>query len=329
MSSSAMPGSLWVLVPLFNEVEVLPELQRRLGAVLDTVGLAGRVLYVDDGSRDGSWAQVCAFAAADPRVRGLRLSRNFGKEVAMTAGLDALAQVDDIVACVVIDADLQDPPELIPELVARWREGHDMVYATRRQRLGEGRVKRLTAALFYRVMARLSATRVPSDTGDFRLLSARALRAMAGLRERQRFMKGLFAWIGYPQAQVLYDRAPRAAGRTKWNYRKLWRFAVEGITSFSTLPLRLATWVGLLTSLLAFGYGGWIVLKVFIWGIRVPGYASLMVVILVLGGLQLLALGIIGEYVGRTYLEAKQRPLYLVQDQTQSVVDRSTSTAQP
>ncbi len=324
-----MPGSLWVLVPLFNEVEVLPELQRRLGAVLDTVGLAGRVLYVDDGSRDGSWAQVCAFAAADRRVRGLRLSRNFGKEVAMTAGLDALAQVDDIVACVVIDADLQDPPELIPELVARWREGHDMVYATRRQRLGEGRVKRLTAALFYRVMARLSATRVPSDTGDFRLLSARALRAMAGLRERQRFMKGLFAWIGYPQAQVLYDRAPRAAGRTKWNYRKLWRFAVEGITSFSTLPLRLATWVGLLTSLLAFGYGGWIVLKVFIWGIRVPGYASLMVVILVLGGLQLLALGIIGEYVGRTYLEAKQRPLYLVQDQTQSVVDRSTSTAQP
>ena len=324
-----MPGSLWVLVPLFNEVEVLPELQRRLGAVLDTVGLAGRVLYVDDGSRDGSWAQVCAFAAADRRVRGLRLSRNFGKEVAMTAGLDALAQVDDIVACVVIDADLQDPPELIPELVARWREGHDMVYATRRQRLGEGRIKRLTAALFYRVMARLSATRVPSDTGDFRLLSARALRAMAGLRERQRFMKGLFAWIGYPQAQVLYDRAPRAAGRTKWNYGKLWRFAVEGITSFSTLPLRLATWVGLLTSLLAFGYGGWIVLKVLIWGIRVPGYASLMVVILVLGGLQLLALGIIGEYVGRTYLEAKQRPLYLVQDQTQSVVDRSTSTAQP
>lgn len=324
-----MPGSLWVLVPLFNEVEVLPELQRRLGAVLDTVGLVGRVLYVDDGSRDGSWVQVCAFAAADPRVRGLRLSRNFGKEIAMTAGLDALAQVDDLVACVVIDADLQDPPELIPELVARWREGHDMVYATRRQRLGEGRIKRLTAALFYRVMARLSATRVPRDTGDFRLLSARALRAMAGLRERQRFMKGLFAWIGYPQAQVLYDRAPRAAGRTKWNYGKLWRFAVEGITSFSTLPLRLATWVGLLTSLLAFGYGGWIVLKVLIWGIRVPGYASLMVVILVLGGLQLLALGIIGEYVGRTYLEAKQRPLYLVQDHTQPVADRPASTAQP
>ncbi len=324
-----MPGSLWVLVPLFNEVEVLPELQRRLGAVLDTVGLVGRVLYVDDGSRDGSWVQVCAFAAADPRVRGLRLSRNFGKEIAMTAGLDALAQVDDLVACVVIDADLQDPPELIPELVARWREGHDMVYATRRQRLGEGRIKRLTAALFYRVMARLSATRVPRDTGDFRLLSARALRAMAGLRERQRFMKGLFAWIGYPQAQVLYDRAPRAAGRTKWSYGKLWRFAVEGITSFSTLPLRLATWVGLLTSLLAFGYGGWIVLKVLIWGIRVPGYASLMVVILVLGGLQLLALGIIGEYVGRTYLEAKQRPLYLVQDHTQPVVDRPASTAQP
>ncbi len=316
MAQTTPAAALWVLVPLYNETEVLPELQRRLLAVFSVLDLPGRVLYVDDGSRDTSWAQVQAFAAADARVHGLRLSRNFGKEIAMTAGLDALARASDLAACVVLDADLQDPPELIPELVARWREGYDMVYGTRRQRLGESGIKRLTAALFYRLMGRVSATQVPRDTGDFRLLSARALRALAGLRERQRFMKGLFAWIGYPQTQLLYDRAPRAAGRTKWNYARLWRFAVEGVTSFSTVPLRLATWVGTLTSLLAFAYGGWIVLKVFVWGIRVPGYASLIVAILVLGGLQLLALGIIGEYVGRIYLEAKRRPLYLIQDST-------------
>ncbi len=317
------PAALWVLVPVYDECEVLPELQRRLADVFARLDCAARILYVDDGSRDGSWAQVCAFSAADARVHGIRLSRNFGKEIALTAGLDALAARADLDACVVIDADLQDPPELIPDLVARWRAGYDMVYATRRRRLGESGAKRLTAALFYRLMDALSATRIPRDTGDFRLLSARMLRALAGLRERQRFMKGLFAWVGYPQTQVLYDRAPRAAGRSKWNYGRLWRFAVEGITSFSTVPLRLATWIGMLTSVLAFGYGAWIVLKVLVWGIRVPGYASLMVAILVLGGLQLLALGIIGEYVGRTYLEAKQRPLYLVQDSTPSRAGRA------
>ncbi|MBU6404589.1 MAG: glycosyltransferase family 2 protein [Pseudomonadota bacterium] len=305
--------ALWVVVPMYNEVEVLPEFQARLTRVLDALDLPARVLYVDDGSRDASWALAQEFARRDARVHGLKLSRNFGKETALTAGLDAVARAGNVAACVVIDADLQDPPEVIPELIARWREGADMVYATRRRRLGESGIKRLTAALFYRLMRRLSATAVPQDTGDFRLLSARALRALAGLRERQRFMKGLFAWIGYPQAQVLYDRAPRAAGTTKWNYGRLWRFAVEGITSFSTMPLRLATWVGVLTSLLAFAYGAWIVLKVFVWGISVPGYASLIVAILFLGGMQLLALGIIGEYVGRTYLEVKQRPLYLIE----------------
>lgn len=313
MQASSPASALWVAVPAYNEAEVLPEFQQRLVRVLDALDLPARVLYVDDGSRDASWARVQEIAALDPRVYGLRLSRNFGKEVALTAGLDAIALRGDVAACVVIDADLQDPPEVIPELVARWREGFDMVYATRRRRLGESGLKRLTAALFYRLMGRLSATAVPRDTGDFRLVSVRALRALANLRERQRFMKGLFAWIGFPQAQVLYDRAPRAAGRTKWNYGKLWRFAVEGITSFSTAPLRLATWVGMLTSLLAFGYGAWIVLKVLVWGISVPGYASLMVAILFLGGMQLLALGIIGEYVGRTYLEVKHRPLYLVE----------------
>ena len=316
MQADAQAGTLWVLVPLYNEAEVLPMLHARVSAVLAALPLPAALLLVDDGSRDATWAGVQALAAQDARVHGLRLSRNFGKEIALTAGLDALAREPQLAACVVMDADLQDPPELIPQLVARWHDGYDMVYATRRRRVGESAVKRLTAALFYRLMGKLSATPVPRDTGDFRLLSARALQALAGLRERQRFMKGLFAWIGYPQTQVLYDRAPRAAGQTKWNYGKLWRFAVEGITSFSTVPLRLATWVGLLTSLLAFGYGGWIVLKVLLWGIRVPGYASLIVAILFLGGLQLLALGIIGEYVGRTYIESKQRPLYLLADAT-------------
>lgn len=300
---------LTVVVPAYNEAGGLPEFHRRLRAVLKGLGLVSRVLYVDDGSTDGTWVAVAALMAEDAAIDALRLSRNFGKEAALTAGLDCC----DADAVVVIDADLQDPPEVIPELVAAWRAGSDVVYATRDVREGDGVVKRFTAAAFYRTMGRLSATPIPRNTGDFRLLSRRAVLALRQLRERQRFMKGLFTWIGYPQTAVHYRREPRAAGRSKWNYWRLWNFALEGITSFSTIPLRIATWLGLATAALAFVYGVYVFVKALIWGDPVRGYPTLMLVILLLGGVQLLALGVIGEYLGRLYGEAKQRPLYIVE----------------
>jgi glycosyltransferase involved in cell wall biosynthesis len=304
-----MTFSLAIVVPAYNESAVIDTFHARLGAVLDGIGASARVIYVDDGSSDDTWQKLVAIANGDARALSLRLSRNFGKEAAMTAGLDAA----DADAVVVIDADLQDPPELIPELVARWREGFDVVYATRGERDGETRFKKFTSAAFYRVMERLSDTPLPRDTGDFRLLSRRAVAALGGLRERQRFMKGLFAWIGYRQTAVTYHRDARYAGVTKWNYWRLGNLAIEGITSFSAAPLRVATWVGLSAAVLAFLYGIWVLIKVLFWGDPVRGYPTLMVVILFLGGIQLLALGIIGEYVGRTYAETKRRPLYYVE----------------
>ncbi|HET6807242.1 MAG TPA: glycosyltransferase family 2 protein [Frateuria sp.] len=301
---------LTVVVPAYNEAAVLDAFHRRLAGVLDTLALDCAVLYVDDGSTDGTWSAIEALLAGDARVRGLKLSRNFGKEAALTAGLDHVTEG----AAVVIDADLQDPPELIPKLVAQWQAGHDVIYATRSARAGETRLKRLTAAGFYRTMERLSDTPLPRDTGDFRLLSRRALDALAKLRERQRFMKGLFAWIGYRQTAVHYQREPRHGGHTKWNYWRLTQLAIEGITSFSNAPLRLATWVGMGSSMLAFVYGLWVLTKALIWGDPVRGYPTLMLVILFLGGVQLLALGVIGEYLGRSYAESKQRPLYFVEE---------------
>ena len=301
--------TLTIVMPAYNEAAVLEPFHARLAAVFDTLELDACVLYVDDGSRDSTWTVIGRLAHADARVAGLKLSRNFGKEAALTAGLD---QVDaDFV--MVIDADLQDPPELIPEFLKKWDEGYDVVYGQRMARDGETWLKRATAAAFYRIMQRLSATPIPPDTGDFRLMSRRALDGLRSLRERQRFMKGLFAWVGYRQIALPYRRDPRYAGVSKFNYWKLWNFALEGITSFSTVPLRLATYVGLLTALAAFGFGVWIVLKTLIWGDQVAGYPSLMTVVLFIGGAQLMALGIIGEYLGRLYMEAKARPLYLLE----------------
>ncbi|MEX1826700.1 glycosyltransferase family 2 protein [Luteibacter sp. CQ10] len=302
--------TLTVLVPAYNEAEVIGTFHRRLSAVLDALPLVSRVLYVDDGSRDGTWALIAALAADDARVQALRLSRNFGKEAAMTAGLDHA----DGDAVVLIDADLQDPPELIPALLDRAAEGFDVVYATRARRDGETWFKKFTSASFYRAMERLSDTPVPRDTGDFRLMNRRAVQAVNALRERQRFMKGLFAWIGYRQSSLVYDRDARTAGTTKWNYWRLLNLALEGVTSFSTAPLRVASWTGLAAALLSFGYALWVFLKALIWGDPVRGYPTLMVVILFLGGAQLLAIGLIGEYVGRTYAETKRRPLYYVED---------------
>lgn len=300
---------LTVVVPAYNEAAGLAPFQQRLDAVLDKLDLSSSVLYVDDGSNDDTWARIESLAGDNDRVGGLRLSRNFGKEAALTAGLDHT----DADAVVVIDADLQDPPELIAELVAQWRQGHDVVYATRTARNGESRIKRFSAAAFYRLMEHLSDTPIPRDTGDFRLLSRRAVEALRELRERQRFMKGLFAWIGYRHQAVPYRREARRQGRSKWNFARLSRLAMDGITSFSTAPLRLATYLGLGTSALTFLYGLWVLVKALIWGDPVRGYPTLMLVILFLGGVQLLSLGVIGEYLGRIYAETKQRPLYLVE----------------
>jgi len=301
---------LAIVVPAYNEVTVLEAFHARLSRVLDELLLQCEVLYVDDGSTDGTWALIETLAARDARTAALKLSRNFGKEAAMTAGLDHV----DADAAVVIDADLQDPPELIPSLVERWREGFDVVYATRTAREGETGFKKLTSTLFYRSMERVSDTRVPRDTGDFRLLSRRALDALRQLRERQRFMKGLFAWIGYRQTAVYYLREPRQGGTSKWSYWRLLQLAVEGFTSFSTVPLRLATWIGLIASLLAFLFGLWVFGKALLFGDPVHGYPSLMVVVLFMGGVQMLALGVIGEYLGRNYAESKQRPLYFIEE---------------
>ena len=303
--------SVTLVIAAFNEAEALPLLHPRLAAALETLpDIDGRVLYVDDGSRDGTWDALASIAAADPRVTLLRLARNFGKEPALTAGLDHV----DTDAAIILDADGQDPPELVPAFVAKWREGVDVVYGTRSRRDGESWFKRFTAAAFYRVMNRLSDVRVPADTGDFRLVSRRVLDALRQTRERQRFMKGLFAWVGFRQTSIAYERAPRIAGRSKFSYWRLWNLALEGITSFSTLPLRMATYLGVLTALVAFGWGGWIIARTLLWGDPVQGWPSLMTVVLFLGGIQLMALGIVGEYLGRTYIEVKQRPLYLVAD---------------
>lgn len=303
--------ALSVVVPAYNEQEVLEIFHARLAAALEPLGLSWEVVYVNDGSRDATLEKMLALKAADPRTAVLNLSRNFGKEIALTAGLDHARGTD---AVVVIDADLQDPPEVIADLVAAWREGFDVVYAQRSVRHGEGFVKRATAHGFYRLMQRVGGrVQLPKDTGDFRLMSRRAVDALLQLREHHRFMKGLFAWIGFPSKAVLYERAPRAAGTTKWNWWKLWNLSLEGITSFTVAPLKLATYLGLLTAFGAVVYAVQVVVKTLILGNEVPGYPSLMVVVLFLGGVQLMTLGIIGEYLARVFNETKHRPLYLVE----------------
>ena len=301
-------SSICVVVPCYNEAEVLIEFHCRLAAAMTASGFDWHVLYVDDGSRDGTRAIMNALQQDDPRVGVLGLSRNFGKEAALTAGLD---QADGD-AVVVIDADLQDPPEVIAELVAVWQEGIDVVFARRRAREGETWLKRATAHTFYRLMARTGNVSLPPDTGDFRLMSRRAVNALLMLRERHRFMKGLFAWVGFPSRAVFYDRARRHAGTTKWNYWKLWNLAIEGLTSYTVMPLKVATYIGLLVALFSLGYGTLIVVRTIVFGNSVPGYPSLLVVVLFLGGAQLITLGVMGEYLGRVFNETKQRPIYLV-----------------
>lgn len=299
---------LSIIIPAYNEDAVLPEFHRRLRAVLDELSSAAEIIYINDGSTDNTLAVLQGLHDQDPRVAVLDLSRNFGKEIALTAGLHrALGD-----AVIVIDADLQDPPELIPALIKEWHNGYDVVYAKRARREGETFFKKLSAAAFYRIMQRLSRIKLPEDTGDFRLLSRRAVDAINTLLEHHRFMKGLFTWIGYKQKAVLYDRDPRFAGETKWNYWKLWNLAIEGITTFTTAPLKFSSYIGLCTAFGAFAYGIYILITTLLFGNPVAGYPSLLVVMLFLGGVQLMSIGVLGEYIGRIFTETKQRPLYFI-----------------
>ena len=300
------------VVPFLNEASNLPRLIGCLDEQLTSLGSPWELVLVDDGSRDGSLAIAHQEIQARPKLRAtvLSLSRNFGKEAALTAGLEAAC--GDVV--VPLDADLQDPPELIGAMLERWREGYDVVYAVRSKRAGESHTKRFTAFSFYRLMGRMSSTSIPADTGDFRLMDRCVVDALLQLPERSRFMKGLFAWVGFRQIAIHYNRDPRRGGRTSWNYWKLWNFALDGITSFSRVPLQVLSGTGVCIAIVAILYGAWMVLRTLLFGIDLPGYASLMTAVLLLGGIQLIGLGVLGEYLGRVFEEVKRRPLYLVRE---------------
>ena len=301
--------TLSLVVPFYNEEEGIDSFYRAIVPILEGIpGTDFEVVCVDDGSRDRTLDLLLDLSRKDPRFRVVELSRNFGKEAALTAGIDA-AEGEAVVP---IDADLQDPPELIPVLVEEWRKGADMVLAHRSDRSSDSFMKRKTAELFYRIHNRLSNVRIPENVGDFRLMDRAVVDALKTLPERQRFMKGLFTWVGFRTVTVSYVRKPRLSGTTKLSPWKLWNFALEGITSFSTLPLRIWTYVGVAGALAAFLYGSFIALRTIFYGVDVPGYASLLVSILFIGSLQLISIGVLGEYIGRIYLEAKQRPPYIV-----------------
>lgn len=317
--------ALSVVVPVYNEAEGLGEFHKRISAVLTGLSFRSEVIYVNDGSTDESLETLIQLKLTDVRVAIVNLSRNFGKEVAMTAGIDY--SCGD--AVVIIDADLQDPPELIPQLVHEWKKGFDVVYAQRSGREGESSLKRATAYAFYRVIQNVSRVSIPKDTGDYRLLSRRAVGALEQLREQHRFMKGLFSWIGFSQKEVLYRRLPRYAGNTKWNYWKLWNFALEGITSFTIAPLKVATYLGVSVAFAALISATVIVFKTLVYGNPVAGYPSLMVTILFLGGVQLIGMGILGEYVGRMFNETKGRPLYFVKSHEPSKIGSDTYPVWP
>lgn len=314
-------GLVSVVVPVFNEEDNVAVFHERMASVADDLSrldLDLELIFVDDGSRDDSLPRLLVAADEDPRIKVIKLARNFGHQVAITAGMDHAA--GDCV--VVIDADLQDPPEVIPRMVEKWREGHDVVYGVRSRRAGESALKLATAAAFYRILRGLTKVDIPVDVGDFRLMSRRAADELKGMREQDRFVRGLVSWIGFNQAGVEYEREARFAGETKYPFRKMFKFALDGITSFSTVPLRLASWLGYAASLFAFVY----LASVFIqkWmGQTVDGWATIMVAMLFLGGTQLICLGIMGEYLGRIFTEIKGRPLYVVED----VVQRSPGGA--
>ena len=313
-----------IIVPSFNEEASLHLFHKEMSKVIEQLeNYDCEMIFVNDGSTDNTQTIIKNLAQEDPRVSGISLSRNFGKEAAMTAGLD-YAKGD---AVAVFDADLQDQPSLLISFVAEWEKGFDVVYAKRTHRDGESWLKKVTASLFYKLMLKISKVAIPQDTGDCRLMSRRVVDALKELKEHHRFMKGLFAWVGFPSTAVEYRRDPRVAGETKFNYWKLWNFALEGITSFTIAPLKVATYLGFLVSLISFLFGVFILAKTMIWGDVVKGYPTIMVTILFIGGIQLFFIGLLGEYLGRVFGETKNRPLYLVDENIPSKISMKSGGA--
>jgi polyisoprenyl-phosphate glycosyltransferase len=308
-ATSARP-TLSVVLPIYNEEEVIPELHRRLQEFLGRLGLDTEVLFVNDGSRDRSMKLLREIAASEPRYRVLSLSRNFGHQAAITAGIDHARGK----AVVLMDADLQDPPEVVLQMIDKWREGFDVVYGRRRNRAGETWFKVVTAHAFYRLFAAMIPIDVPLDTGDFRLMSRRVVIALRELRETHRFVRGMVAWLGFRQAAVTYDRPGRFAGETKYPLRKALRFAIDGITSFSVVPLRISTYLGLLMTVVSAGLIAWAIVAKYVLERTVPGWTGIVVIVLTFASAQLLMTGILGEYVGRIYEEVKRRPLYILDE---------------
>lgn len=300
-----------ILIPAYNEQEVLEPLYHRLGSLAnDNKSYEFEFLFVNDGSTDKTIEIIKEYAEQDDRIAYVDLSRNFGKEIAMIAGLDHVTGD----ATVIIDADLQDPPELIPKMIKYWEEGYEDVYAKRKSRMGESWLKKTTSKLYYRLLQKATNIPIQQDTGDFRLLDKRCVDALKQIRESQRYTKGMFSWIGFKKKEITYDRDPRAAGETGWNYPKLINFAIDGLTSFTIAPLRISSVLGIIVSFIAFIYIVFLVVRTILFGTDLAGYPSMMAVILFLGGVQLVSLGIIGEYIGRIFNETKGRPLYFVQE---------------
>lgn len=301
---------LSLVIPCYNEQDGLGALFARLIPLLETTGISWEIICVNDGSSDLTCERLRDWHGKEPRIKLVDLSRNFGKDIALSAGLDYAGGQ----AVIPLDADLQDPPEIIPQLLEEWRKGYKVVLATRRARPGDSWAKKKTAGWFYRVMNSLSSVPIPPDTGDFRLMDRAVIEVVKKMPERIRFMKGLFAWVGFSTQTVYYDRPERSAGTTSWNFWKLWKYALDGIFAFTTVPLQIWTYLGASISLLSFLYAIVLIVRTLCFGVDVPGYTSLMVVVLFLGGIQLISLGIIGEYVGRAYRESKRRPLFIVQE---------------
>lgn len=317
-----------LVVPCYNETDAFPHLQAAIVSLADSLEkeLRVEIVLVDDGSRDSTWAQIQAFAQSDARVRGVALSRNFGHQMALTCGYDC-AQGDAVVC---MDADLQDPPEVVLELVEKWKQGYDLVHAVRLEREGETRFKLWTAALFYSLIRVLGATHVKANTGDFRLMSRRALEALGRMREHHRFIRGMVGWVGFRTTEVYYRRKARVAGETKYPLKKMVRFATDAIVSFSIIPLRVSFMAALVLSAAILGYLTYTVIKHFCFGtVLVPGWSSLIAAIVALGGMNLVCLGILGEYVGRIYEQVKQRPLYIVQETTVEESPDSRTVREP
>lgn len=305
-----MKKKISILIPVYNEEESICMLYNRLKMVLENIDYDHEILFVNDGSKDNSLRMIQKLRKEDPCVSYLNLSRNYGKEIAMAAGFDYI--LGD--AVIIMDADLQDPPELIPEMVSFWEQGYDDVYAKRRNREGESWLKKKTSFWFYRILKKLSKVEIQEDTGDFRLLDRRAIEAIRKIKEQHRYTKGFFSWIGFNKKEILFDRDPRIAGTTKWNYFKLLDLAIEGIISFSAMPLRISTILGFMIAIFSFIYMIYVIIKTLLFGDPVAGYPSLVSLILFLSGIQFIILGVIGEYLGRVFNETKNRPLYFIDE---------------